>query len=115
MRAQKTPRNTPSQAPVHCPVDTTLDVIGGKWKPVILHHLRSGPKRFNELRRLLPAVTQRMLTMQLRQLEADRVIGRKIFPVIPPRVEYSLSEVGISLIPILTAMADWGEAHRTRA
>lgn len=97
-----------------CPVDTTLNVIGGKWKPLILYHLRSGPKRFNALRRLVPGVTQRMLTSHLRQLEADGIVDRKIFPVIPPHVEYSLSEVGISLLPILNAMADWGAAHRSR-
>ena len=101
-------------AVAHCSVDTTLNVIGGKWKPVILYHLRSGPKRFNELRRLLPAITQRMLTAQLRQLEADAVIERKIFPVIPPHVEYKLSPVGASLMPILTAMAEWGAAHDAR-
>lgn len=95
----------------YCPVDTTLAVIGGKWKPLILHHLRSGPRRFNELRRLLPHVTQRMLTAHLRELEADGIIHREIFPVIPPRVEYKLSERGQTLLPILIAMAEWGTAH----
>ncbi|MCZ8181474.1 MAG: helix-turn-helix domain-containing protein [Beijerinckiaceae bacterium] len=94
-----------------CPVDTTLAVIGGKWKPLILYQLRSGPKRFNELRRLLPTVTQRMLTAHLRELEGDGIVHREIFPVIPPRVEYTLTERGQTLVPILVAMAEWGTAH----
>lgn len=95
-----------------CPVNFTLDVIGGKWKALILYQLRFGPKRFNELRRLLPTVTQRMLTAHLRELEADGVISRQIFPVIPPHVEYSLTALGDTLLPILTAMAEWGARNK---
>lgn len=94
--------------PQDCPVDTTLRVIGGRWKALILYHLRGGPRRFNELRRLLPLVTQRMLTQHLRELEADGIIARHVHAVVPPHVEYSLSTDGISLLPILDAMAVWG-------
>ena len=78
-------------SPEQCPVDQTLRVIGGRWKALIIYYLRSGPKRFNALRRMMPLVTQRMLTQHLRELEADGVLHRKIFPVVPPHVEYSLS------------------------
>jgi DNA-binding HxlR family transcriptional regulator len=94
--------------PDQCPVDRTLRVIGGRWKALILYYLRGGPKRFNELRRMMPAVTQRMLTQHLRELEADGIIDRKIFAVVPPHVEYSLSAVGIGLLPVMDAMAIWG-------
>jgi len=102
-------------APACCPVDTTLAVIGGKWKPLILYHVRSGAKRFNELRRLVPGVTQRMLTAHLRELERDGILLRTIFPVVPPRVEYSLTGRGKSLIPLLVAMAEWGSANAPAA
>lgn len=94
-----------------CPVEATVDVLGGKWKAVILYYLFRGPKRFNELRRLLPDVTQRMLTLQLRELELDGIVHREIFKQIPPRVEYSLTEFGVSLGPIIVQMRDWGEAY----
>ena len=97
--------------PEQCPVDRTLRVIGGRWKALILYYLRGGPKRFNELRRMMPSVTQRMLTQHLRELEADGVIDRKVFPVVPPHVEYSLSAIGVSLLPVMDAMADWGAAR----
>jgi DNA-binding HxlR family transcriptional regulator len=99
--------------PDHCPVDRTLRVIGGRWKALILYHLRGGPKRFNVLRRMIPAITQRMLTQHLRELEADGIIIRRIFPVVPPHVEYSLSDQGRSLLPVLDAMAAWGAARMT--
>jgi len=91
-----------------CAVEAALDVIGNKWKGVILFHLLSGTKRFNELRRLIPSVTQRMLTLQLRELEADGVITRKVYAEVPPKVEYSLSKFGQSLKPILHSLRDWG-------
>jgi DNA-binding HxlR family transcriptional regulator len=97
-----------------CPVDTTMRVLGGKWKALILYQLRSGPKRFSALRRLLPTVTQRMLTAHLRELEADEIVERTIFPVIPPHVEYALTPLGLTLLPILTAMAEWGSAQAKR-
>ncbi|WP_371859059.1 winged helix-turn-helix transcriptional regulator [Pseudomonas sp. AD21] len=94
-----------------CPVTFTVDVIGGKWKSLILFHLMSGTKRFNELRRLMPEVTQRMLTLQLRELETDRVIHREIYREVPPKVEYSLTELGSTLVPLISAMREWGAAH----
>lgn len=96
----------------NCPVEVTLFVIGGKWKSVILWHLKSGPKRFTVLRKLIPAVTVRMLTHQLRELELDGVVAREIFPEVPPRVEYSLTTKGKSLRPILDALCDWGKKHK---
>ena len=91
-----------------CSVEATLDVIGGKWKGVILFHLLGGTKRFNELARLMPAVTQRMLTRQLRELEADQVVERKVYAEIPPKVEYSLTEFGKTLEPVLRMLQGWG-------
>lgn len=98
----------------HCPVETTLQVIGGRWKPLILFHLGQGPARFNVLRRLIPSVTQRMLTAHLRELEGEGVVARKVFQVVPPHVEYSLTDLGQSLMPLLDAMAAWGQAHEAR-
>ncbi len=97
-----------------CSVEAALEIIGGKWKGVILFHLLDGTKRFNELRRLTPNVTQRMLTLQLRELEADGVVERKIYQQIPPRVDYTLTDFGRSLEPILLLMRDWGNQHMDR-
>jgi len=94
-----------------CPVEATLALIGGKWKGVVLWHLLGGTLRFNEIRRRLSGVTQRMLTNQLRELEADGFIMRKVYPEVPPRVEYSLSERGRSLEPVILALKAWGEAN----
>ncbi len=91
-----------------CPVEACLAVIGGKWKGVILFHLLGGTKRFNELRRLLPEVTQRMLTRQLRELESDQIILRTVYPQVPPKVEYSLTEFGRTLQPVLLTLQKWG-------
>lgn len=91
-----------------CPVAETLELIGGKYKALILWHLSAGPCRFSELRKQIPRATAKMLTQQLRELEMDQLIHREVFPVIPPRVEYSLTELGKSLLPILTSMRDWG-------
>jgi DNA-binding HxlR family transcriptional regulator len=98
----------------NCPVEATVDVIGGKWKAPILWHLRSGTKRFAELKRLMPNITERMLTQQLRELETDRVVARKVYAVVPPRVEYSLTEFGRSLEPILELMCQWGKKWQRR-
>ena len=87
-----------------CPVEAALGVIGGKWKGVVLYHLESRVYRFNELRRLMPGVTQRMLTIQLRELESDRLIQRTVYPEVPPKVEYALTEYGATLTPVLRAL-----------
>ena len=94
----------------NCPVEATMDVIGGKWKVIIIHHLLDETKRFSELRRLIPQVTQRMLTSQLRELERDGVVHREVYPQVPPKVEYSLTELGKTLEPVLLVMHDWGES-----
>ena len=94
-----------------CGVEATLEVLGGKWKGVILYQLREELKRFNQLHRLLPNITQRMLTRQLRELEHDGLIHRKVYPEVPPKVEYSLSDNGKSLIPIIMLLKDWGDSN----
>jgi DNA-binding HxlR family transcriptional regulator len=101
--------------PTRCPVALTLSVIGGKWKPTILYFLRDGPRRFNELRRLLPEITQRMLTLQLRALEEDGIVARTVYDEVPPRVDYALTDYGCTLGPIIEAMERWGERHRSAA
>ncbi|MFC5701494.1 winged helix-turn-helix transcriptional regulator [Cohnella faecalis] len=97
-----------------CSVEWTLDVIGGKWKGVIVFHLLEGKKRFNEFRRRIPGVTQRMLTLQLRELERDGVVHRKVYSEVPPRVEYSLTEFGQTLEPIIRNMKTWGDEYARR-
>jgi len=94
-----------------CSVEATLSLIDGKWKCVILFYLIKNTIRFNELRRRIPGLTPRMLTAQLRELEADGLIVRKIYPQVPPKVEYSLAPLGQSLTPVLAALKDWGDAH----
>ena len=95
----------------HCPVEATLDLIGGKYKALILWHLSEGTLRFSELRKVITNATPKMLTQQLRELETNALIHREVFPVVPPRVEYSLTELGKSLMPILVAMRDWGAEY----
>ena len=98
----------------NCPVTATVGIIGGKWKPPILSRLVEGGKRFGQLQRLVPHVTKKMLTQQLRELEQDGIVRRKVYDQVPPKVEYSLSEYGESLKPVLRAMEDWGIAHRSK-
>lgn len=97
-----------------CPVGATLALIGGKYKALILWRLSAGALRFSELRRLVSGATPKMLTQQLRELEANELIHREVFPVVPPRVEYSLTELGKSLMPVLVSMRDWGAAYMRR-
>ena len=92
----------------NCPVESTLELIGGKYKALILWHLSEKTLRFSQLRKEITGATAKMLTQQLRELEAQDLIHREVFPIIPPKVEYSLTELGKSLMPILTAMRDWG-------
>ncbi|MFC4778859.1 winged helix-turn-helix transcriptional regulator [Paenibacillus sp. GCM10023252] len=96
----------------NCEKELTLSVIGGKWKMLILWHLgKSGTKRFGELKSLIPDITQRMLVSQLRELEEDLIVHREVYPVVPPKVEYSLTELGESLMPILDSMYAWGKNY----
>ena len=97
-----------------CPVATTVQLIGSKWKLLILRDLLSRPWRFNELRRDLEGVSQKVLTDSLRALEADGIVRRTVYPEVPPRVEYSLTELGRSLQPILDAMKVWGEQYKAQ-
>lgn len=97
-----------------CSVEATIGLVDGKWKCVILFHLLDGTMRFNDLRRHVPDVTQRMLTNQLRELEADGLILRKVYAQVPPKVEYSISPLGLTLEPILDALKRWGDANIER-
>jgi len=98
-----------------CFFELTLQVMGGKWKPIILYHLANeGVMRFSDLRRSINGVTERMLARQLRELEADRIVNRKVYREVPPRVEYSLTDMGKGLIPILKDLRDWGADYEQR-
>ena len=99
------------QVTEQCPVGATLEMIGGKYKALILWHLSSKTLRFSELNKLIAGATAKMLTQQLRELEAHALIHRKVFPVVPPKVEYSLTNLGKSLLPVLAAMRDWGAEY----
>jgi DNA-binding HxlR family transcriptional regulator len=92
-------------------VQTTLRVLGGKWKILILWHLKDEVKRFGELKRLMPEITEKMLIQQLRELEKDEIVNRTVYPNVPPKVEYSFTDYGRSLEPVLRVLCDWGEAH----
>ncbi|HDR9583494.1 TPA: helix-turn-helix transcriptional regulator [Burkholderia stabilis] len=105
---------TSSVSTYPCSVAATVDVAGGKWKPLVVHYLMSGTKRFGELRRLIGTVTQRSLTLQLRELESDGIVTRAVFAEVPPRVEYTLTEFGRTLAPVLEAMKQWGDAYIAR-
>jgi DNA-binding HxlR family transcriptional regulator len=100
-----------------CPLDTAVDALGGKWKPLIVYQLRLGTKRFSELQRAIPEATRQMLTQQLRQLEADGIVSRTVHAVVPPRVDYQLTPMGKELEPVLAALEKWGDqvlAQRAR-
>src|SRR5690349_20728456 len=104
------PRRRPR--PARCPAEATLDVIAGPWKILILYHLASGAKRFSRLKDALSGINQKMLTQQLREMEADGVVRRKIYPQVPPKVEYSLTRMRKSLKPVVSAMCRWGKCRR---
>lgn len=96
----------------NCEKELTLSIIGGKWKMLVLWHLgKEGTKRFGELKKLMPGITQRMLVNQLRELEDHLIVHREVYPVVPPKVEYSLTEQGRTLIPILDSMYEWGKDY----
>jgi len=97
-----------------CPVQITVKVIGGKWKLPLLWYLRDSEMRYSELQRAIPGITPKMLAEQLRELEHDGIVLRKVYPVVPPKVEYSLTPYGRTLDPILKAMGAWGERHLNR-
>ena len=107
--AEKPARELPA-----CPVETTLMLISDKWKGLILRDLMPGTKRFSELKRSVGHVTQKVLTAQLRQMEESGLVARTVYPEVPPRVEYSLTELGRSLKPVLDAMWDWGENYKSK-
>ena len=98
-----------------CPVEGLMEAIGGRWKPVILYHLMGGTRRFNEFRRLVPDVSQRMLTQHLRELEGDGLVHREVYREVPPRVEYSLTVRGRTLEPLLHLMNEWAVVHLAEA
>lgn len=108
------PRHSNFECAPGCSVEATISLIDGKWKCVILFHLLDGTRRFNELRRHVPGATQRTLTNQLRELETDGLIIHKVYAEVPPKVEYSISELGRSLSPILTALKHWGDDNMER-
>ncbi len=97
-----------------CPVETALDVLAGKWKILILWYLRSDTLRFSELQKKLPRTTEKMLIQKLRELEKDNIVHREVYPVVPPKVEYSLTPYGESLKPILKQLYLWGEVHKKK-
>ncbi len=99
------------EATSYCPVSTTLDLIGGKYKALILWHLADGKLRFSQLTKRISKATPKMLTQQLREMEAQNLIHREVYPVVPPKVEYSLTDLGRSLMPVLVAMRDWGAEY----
>lgn len=96
----------------NCAVAICTHIIGGKWKPRILYYLRKGKKRSGDLKKNIHGITDKMFSISLRELENDGLLTRKVFPEVPPRVEYQLTEVGSSIIPVIEKMADWGENHR---
>ena len=95
----------------NCPVEAALSLIGGKYKPIIIFHLIDNTLRYSELQKIMPQATPKMLAQQLRELEADGIISRKVYPVVPPKTEYSLTEYGNSLAPIVQSMCDWGKKY----
>jgi DNA-binding HxlR family transcriptional regulator len=108
------PTELPAGDRQRCPVTAAVDVIGGKWKPVIVYYLLERTHRFGELRRRIPGVTQQMLTLQLRELERDGLVHREVYREVPPKVEYALTPLGRSLGPVLRAMTSWGAGYLAR-
>lgn len=101
-----------ARRPSKCPAEATLSVIGGRWKTVLLYHLFQGTKRFSELQRAIDGITQKMLTQHLREMERDGLVHREVYPLVPPKVEYSLTPLGMSLRPVIDAMCEWGSRYQ---
>jgi DNA-binding HxlR family transcriptional regulator len=99
----------------HCPIEATLSVLGGKWTPLVLWHLRDETLRFGELRRKIPNITKKMLSQRLQELEEEGVVHREAYAEVPPRVEYSLTEFGQTLRPVLESMCEWGTTYLDHA
>lgn len=97
---------------IECPVEIALGIIGGKWKGIIIYNLLKGKLRFNELQKLMPKITHRMLTLQLRELEKDLIVKRTVYAVVPPKVEYELTELGKTLSPVIEGMFKWGNIYK---
>lgn len=114
MEEMKTASPMPAKDLPACPVETTLMLIGDKWKVLILRDLMPGTKRFGELKKSIGHVSQKVLTAQLRDMEASGLVSRRVYAEVPPRVEYSLTELGSSLKPVLEALWDWGEAYKAK-
>jgi len=108
---KKTPPEPPEACRGMCPMQVAVKIIGGKWKPVILYHLADGTLRFGALHRTIDDITQRMLTLQLRELERDGLVARRVFAQVPPRVEYTLTQAGEEMVTALRPLADWGARH----
>lgn len=105
-------KKAPKKFKYSWPIEATMDIIGGKWKPLVIYQLKDGTLRFNEIvSRVNPKITQRMLTKELREMEQDGLVNRKVYPQVPPKVEYSLTKKAESLIPILDQLCDWGSEH----
>ncbi|WP_292370210.1 winged helix-turn-helix transcriptional regulator [Methanoregula sp. UBA64] len=105
-------KKTPKKYKYSWPIEATLDVIGGKWKPLVIYQLKEGTLRFSQIvEKVQPRITPRMLTKELRELETSGLVIRKVYAQVPPKVEYSLTETGASLIPILDDLCDWGSEH----
>lgn len=102
------------ERPYGCGLEAALDVVGGKWKPIVLWRLASGPQRFGELRRLVTGISEKMLIQQLREMEADGIVARKDYREVPPRVEYSLTRFGVSLCDAVRPLCAWGDEHMKR-
>ena len=96
----------------NCPAEITLTMIGGRWKVLLLYHLFQGVKRFSQLQRAVPDITQKMLTQQLREMERDGLVHREVYPEVPPKVEYSMTPLGMTLEPVVRAMCEWGMKYK---
>jgi DNA-binding HxlR family transcriptional regulator len=105
-------RERRNSVPDYCMIEAAMEIVGGKWKMAIVNHLFAGPQRFGQLRRAMPTITQRMLTRQLRELEADGLVQRTVYPQVPPKVEYALTAIGASLQPIADQLESWGHWYR---